>query len=57
LEAAESEARRRVCRQIILSTHSFQAPDFYAKHGFERFATLMDNPIGHADIFIVNRLV
>jgi GNAT superfamily N-acetyltransferase len=57
LEAAESEARQRGCRQIMLSTHSFQAPDFYAKHGFERIAILMDNPIGHADVLMVKRLV
>jgi GNAT superfamily N-acetyltransferase len=57
LEAAEGEARQRGCRQIMLSTHSFQAPDFYAKHGFERIAILMDNPIGHADILMVKRLV
>lgn len=57
LEAAEGEALERGCRQMLLSTHSFQAPGFYAKHGFERVATIMDNPIGHADILMVKRLV
>lgn len=56
LAAAEAEARRRDCRQIMLSTHSFQAPDFYAKHGFERITTVADNPIGYADIVMVKRL-
>ncbi len=56
LEAADGEARRRGCKQIMLATHSFQAPDFYAKQGFEQIAVLADNPIGHADILMVKRL-
>jgi len=56
LEAAEGEARQRGCKQVMLATHSFQAPDFYAKHGYEQVATLTDNPIGHTDILMVKRL-
>jgi GNAT superfamily N-acetyltransferase len=47
LEAAEAEARRRGCGLVILMTFSFQAPAFYAKHGFELVATVENHPRGH----------
>jgi GNAT superfamily N-acetyltransferase len=56
LRAAEAEALRRGCRQIMLATHSFQAPDFYAKHGFRRVAIVVGNPIGHTDILMLKRI-
>jgi GNAT superfamily N-acetyltransferase len=52
LDAAESEAKRRGCRQVVLSSHSFQAPDFYRKRGFEVFAVVEDNPIGHREVHL-----
>jgi len=50
--AVEAEARRRNCIQIILSTHSFQAPDFYAALGYREVAAIDDYPRGHRNIYM-----
>ena len=51
-QAAEREARRRGCRQIVLMTFSFQAPAFYEKHGFEVIATIDNDPHGHRNLLM-----
>jgi GNAT superfamily N-acetyltransferase len=56
LSAAEQEARRRGCRQMLLMTFTFQAPDFYAKHGFEVIAVVDDHPRGHQNLLMRKRL-
>ncbi len=56
LETAEHEARRRGCQQIVLMTFAFQAPAFYAKHGFEVVAVVDDHPRAHKNLLLRKRL-
>jgi GNAT superfamily N-acetyltransferase len=51
----ESHAVGHGCTGIWLSTLSFQAPLFYERLGFTRFATLQDRPRGHATMFMAKR--
>ena len=52
LRAAEDEARARGCRKIVLSTHSFQAPGFYCRHGYVIAGEFSEYPQGHRSIFL-----
>ena len=56
LRAAEQEASRRGCTQMLLMTFSFQAPAFYARNGFEVLATIADHPRGHRNFLMRRRL-
>jgi GNAT superfamily N-acetyltransferase len=53
---AEQEARDEGCRYVHLDSHSFQAPDFYKKLGYEEFGRLTDSPLGHEQVFLWKRL-
>ncbi len=57
LGSAERHARAKRCRLMLLSSHTFQAPDFYAKQGFEQIAVIDDHPVGHADVVYAKRLI
>jgi len=56
MNAAEQEAIRRGCTQIVLATHSFQAPGFYENLGFERLAVVPNYPEGHDNILYIKPL-
>jgi GNAT superfamily N-acetyltransferase len=56
LEAVERYAREKRCRLMLLSTHDFQAPLFYARLGYEPVAEIDDYPVGYRDIVFAKRL-
>jgi ribosomal protein S18 acetylase RimI-like enzyme len=52
MQAAEAIAVERGCVQLVVATHSFQAPGFYEKLGFEELFRLNDYPRGHAHLIL-----
>jgi len=56
LAGAEREALARGCDRVVLSTHSFQAPDFYRRHGYVELGRADGYPRGHAQIYLAKRL-
>ena len=57
LEAAEELARDRGCRQLLVSSFTFQAPDFYRRNGYTEFARSEGLPVeGAADVHFVKAL-
>ncbi len=51
LAAAEAEAARRGCHQMHLDSHSYQAPGFYRRQGYEVIAELPGWPGDDTRIF------
>ena len=56
LAAAEQEGSRRGCRQVVLATHSFQAPEFYRARGYLEYGRIEGYPRGHAQIHLAKPL-
>ena len=51
LAAAETEAVARGCEQMVLSSFTFQAPDFYRRHGYVETGRTAGLPVaGMADV-------
>jgi GNAT superfamily N-acetyltransferase len=57
LKRAEDLALARDCIGVWLDTYEFQAPGFYAKQGYEMFATIDDHPLGQHRFFFKKYLV
>jgi ribosomal protein S18 acetylase RimI-like enzyme len=55
MRAAEGEANRRGCTQVTVATHSFQAPLFYEKLGYQPVGAIVNYPKGHAKLHYVKR--
>ena len=56
LVEAEKEADRRGCHHVHLDTMSWQAPDFYKKHGYEVIGVLPDIPSGNQKYLLMKAL-
>ena len=56
LAKAEEIARARGCFGIRLDTTSFQAPDFYRRHGYTEFGRIEGYPSGHTRFWFMKRL-
>ena len=56
LTLIEDEARRRGARHVHLDTFSFQAPEFYQRHGYRVFGELPDFPPGHTRYYLTKEL-
>lgn len=52
----EEEGRKRGCTAAFLYTISFQAPDFYKKHGWEEFGRIDCKPEGTSRVFMKKSL-
>jgi GNAT superfamily N-acetyltransferase len=57
LDAVEDEARQRGCTQVVVSSFTFQAPEFYRRHGYVETGRTEALPLeGNADVHFVKLL-
>lgn len=56
LAEAEREAVNRGCHHVHLDTMSWQAPEFYKKHGYEVVGVLPDIPNGNQKYLFMKAL-
>ena len=56
LHKIEEIAQEKGCRLILLDSFSFQATEFYKKHGYREYGVVEDHPKGHNQHFFEKRL-
>jgi GNAT superfamily N-acetyltransferase len=56
MRSVEQQALSRFCRQIVLETHDFQAPEFYRRFGFVVTGMVEGYPRGHRFFTMVKKL-
>jgi ribosomal protein S18 acetylase RimI-like enzyme len=56
LLAAEEEARRRGCDRVSVASFTFQAPEFYQRHGYVETGRTLGIPGGHEDVHMFKGL-
>lgn len=56
LTEAEKEAKARGCHHVHLDTMSWQAPEFYKKHGYTTIGILPDIPKGNQKLLLMKEL-
>ena len=56
LQKFEAEGKRRGCTAAVLYTISFQAPEFYKRHGWQVFGEIPCAPEGASRVFLSKSL-
>lgn len=56
LMQAEKTAKERGCQYAFLDTFSFQAPQFYKKHGYEQVFALEEYPLTGKRYYFTKKL-
>lgn len=56
MDAVEAEMVARGCRQVVLSSHSFQAPVFYERRGYRRLCEVEGYPAGFSLVVMAKAL-
>ena len=56
LQAAETEARTRGARYAFVDTFSFQAPEFYVRHGYKQVFALTEYPYMGSRYYYIKEL-